>query len=104
MERHVAQPLLPRISMSWFFIVVTVIAIAFPLIRAADQGQALAAGLIMTGVFIVLFFVLSGICFLIAFLFGSTDRLLESQPQPESPFSDAGLPKQIVPPTSKEAT
>lgn len=98
------QPLLPRISMGWFFIVVALVAVALILVRFADQGQALATAIIACLIFVILFLFFSAACFAIAYLLGATDQAVaESNPNPENPFSDAGLPEQIIPPKKIDA-
>lgn len=100
-ESHdsIAQPLLPRVSMAWFFIAVAIVAIALGVVRTAEQGRALQGALVFTTLFIVIAAILSAGCFLIAFLFGAMERAVApKQELPASPFSDGSLPPQIIPP------
>ncbi|MCA9126478.1 MAG: hypothetical protein KDB22_05310 [Planctomycetales bacterium] len=93
------QPLMPRISMRWFFIVVAIVAVALVIVRTASYGAALFAAIAFTAVFLALFALLSGVSFLFAYLLGATERAISKQGLvTESPFSDNKLPDQIVPP------
>lgn len=99
----ISQPFLPRIGMIWFFISVTMVALALGIIRAAEQGRALAAAMVVGFVFAVMVALVSGMCFLIAFMFGATEkRLAPSKPEVASPFADNTLPDQIIPPRTIE--
>lgn len=100
-EEH--QPLLPRFSMLWFFIVAVLVAIALFVIRAADQGQALASAMVFTVIFLAVAAIASGLCFTIAFLLGSLERSVSGEEkQVSSPFSSGSMPEQIVPRKSSE--
>ncbi len=99
-ESEQNQPLLPRIGMIWYFIVVVVVAIMLFVIRAAEQGQALAAAMAFTGLFLFVVALISGGCFVVAFLFGAMEKAFDSgREEPASPFIvDGSLPEQLVPP------
>ncbi len=85
--------------MIWFFIVVTLVAIALGVVRSAEQGQSLTAALVFTALFIGFFSLFSGTCFVIAFVFGVTEKAVAgSRDEPASPFIDGSLPEQIIPP------
>lgn len=93
------QPLLPRLSMSWFFILVAVVAVSLFIIRAAEQGRVLQAALVFTGLFVFLGAVFSATSFLIAYALGSVERaVVGKSEEPASPFSDGSLPTQVIPP------
>ncbi len=97
------QPLLPRFRMIWFFVVAVIVALALFVVRAADQGDALAAASLLTIVFFSAVCLFSGGCFVVAFLFGSMEKAMEGEVQsPSSPFIDGSLPDQIVPPKPAE--
>ena len=94
-----SQPFLPRVRMIWFFVVVTVVAVALTTLRTTDQQAAFRSALIFTGIFLLLVGVLFGVCFLIAYSMGSLERAMVGTDQrPTSPFSDGSLPPQIIPP------
>lgn len=98
-DAALAQPLLPRVSMAWFFVTVAIVAIALGVVRTAEQGRALQAALVFVTLFFFVTAILSASCFLIAFLFGAMERAVApKQELPASPFSDGSLPPQIVPP------
>ncbi len=93
------QPFLPRVGLIWFFIVATLIAIALGIVRAADQGQALAAAMVGVTCFVVVLAMLSGGCFAVAYMFGAMERAVAgNQEQISSPFIDGSFPDQIIPP------
>jgi uncharacterized membrane protein YhaH (DUF805 family) len=93
------QPLLPRFGMLWFFIAAVVVAIALFVIRAADQGQSMAAAMVFTVLFLAIAAIASGLCFTIAFLLGSLERSVSGEDhQVSSPFSSGAMPEQLVPP------
>lgn len=93
------QPWFPRFRMIWFFVAVVLVAVALFVIRAADQGQALAAAAVLTVVFVTIVCACSAASFLVAFLFGAMEKALEAEERtPTSPFIDGSLPDQIVPP------
>jgi uncharacterized membrane protein YhaH (DUF805 family) len=99
------QPFLPRVGMIWFFIAVTIVAIALGVVRAAEQGRALAAAMVFIVIFIGLCGLCSAACFLTAFLLGAVEKaIVGPQETPASPFSDGSLPEQIVPPKPADGT
>ena len=101
-EEALPQPFLPRVRMIWLFVAITVVAIALGIIRAADQGQALAAALVFTCVFLCLFAMFSGASFLVSYVFGFVEKNLGESTLTSSPFVDGRLPDQLIPPTPSE--
>ncbi len=97
-EESIRQPFFPRIRMIWFFIVAAVVALALGIIRAADEGQALAAALVFTGIFLIFVMSFSALCFWAAYSLGATERSFNNSPQASSPFADGRLPEQVLPP------
>ncbi len=98
-----SQPLLPRVSMVWYFIVVVLVAIALFIVRAAEQGQALAAALIFTCFFLLAVAFISAACFVVAYLLGAMEKALEGdREQTGSPFIDGSFPEQMIPPKPSE--
>ncbi len=102
-EEPLEQALLPRVRMVWTFVLITVVAIALGIVRAAEQGEAMAAALTLTLIFLVIYALFSAIFFCCAFFFGSMEQLIEgTQDDVASPFSDGTLPEQIIPPKQVE--
>ena len=101
-EENVPQPFLPRVRMIWLFVAITVVAIALGIIQAADQGQAFAAALVFTCVFIFLFAFFSGASFVVSYMFGFVEKNLGESTLTSSPFADGRLPDQVIPPTPSE--
>ncbi len=101
-EEALPQPFLPRVRMIWLFVAITVVAIALGIIRAADQGQSLAAALVFTCVFLFLFAMFSGASFLVSYVFGFVEKNLGESTLTSSPFADGRLPDQLIPPTPSE--
>lgn len=102
-EKTTSQPFFPRIRMIWFFIAAAVVALALGVIRAADQGQSLAAAVVFTGIFLILMMAFSALCFLAAYLFGSMEKSFGDSQQASSPFATDRLPDQILPPKPVES-
>lgn len=99
MEKNEAQPFLPRVGMIWFFVVVTLVALALGVVRLAEQGQALSAAFVFLGLFVMAFALLSGASFLVAYSFGAMERAVAGdQERTASPFIDGRLPEQIIAP------
>ncbi len=104
MDETQPQPFLPRVSMIWFFIVVTVVAVALVIIRAAEQGRAFQGALVLTGFFLLLLSFFSAASFLVAYALGAVERAVVGKGDlPSSPFSDGALPPQIIPPKHVDA-
>ncbi len=102
LEDDISQPFLPRVRMIWLFVAITVVAIALGVIRAADQGQALAAALVFTGVFLFLFAAFSGLSFMFSYFFGFVEKNFGESTVTSSPFAEGRLPDQILPPSQSE--
>ena len=97
------QPFLPRVRMVWFFVVVTLVAIALAMIGATDQQAALRSALLFTGLFVLLLGAAFAMCFIAAYFMGSLERAIVGKEEvPSSPFSDGSLPPQIIPPKRTE--
>ncbi len=101
-EEDVPQPFLPRVRMIWLFVAITVVAIALGIVQAADQGQALAAAFVFTGMFVFLFAFFAGISFLFSYSLGFVEKNFGESKLVSSPFADGRLPEQQVPPTPTE--
>ena len=99
------QPLLPRIKMVWFFVIVTLLAVALGIVRATEQWRALVETLVVITVFALVFCVLSGSCFFVAYLFGAMERAFAGgdAEKPSNPFIDGTPPAQILPPRATHA-
>ncbi|HAC90731.1 MAG TPA: hypothetical protein DCF63_08870 [Planctomycetaceae bacterium] len=97
------QPLLPQISMRWYFVAMLVVAILLTTFLRSSLNQYLEIALILTGVSALLFLALSAITFAMAYVIGATDKLAQqAQQKTESPFAYDSLPPQIVPPHPNE--
>lgn len=97
------QPFLPRFGMIWFFIVVTLVAIAIGIVQAADQGRSMAAAIVFSGVFVLALLIFSAGCFFTAYVFGAIEKtIVEDDLKTKSPFAHDTLPEQIIPPRPSE--
>ena len=101
-DENEAQPFLPRVRMIWLFVAITVVAVALGIIRAADQGQSLAAALVFTCVFLFLFALFSGLSFITSYLLGFVEKNFGEVVEISSPFIEGRLPEQILPPGQSE--
>ncbi len=102
LEEPQQQPFLPRVRMIWLFVAITVVAISLGVIQSADQGQALAAAIVFTCIFLILFATLCGLSFLFAYTFGFIEKNLDQRAIPDSPFAEGRLPEQILPPNPSD--
>lgn len=99
------QPLLPRFSTLWFFIAAVLVAIQLYIIRAAEQGQALAFASVYILAFGLVVAFLAGGCFMVSFLLGATELAIKgANEEVSSPFIDGSPPEQIIPPNHTEST
>jgi len=97
------QPFLPRVRMIWFFVIAALVAVALGVTRMAEQGQALAAGLVFAVLFLATFFGLAALAFAVAYFFGATERAMaDAQATPANPFSDGTPPPQLIPPRAND--
>lgn len=88
--------------MIWLFAAITVVAIALGIIRAADQGQAFAAALVFTSIFLFLFAAFCGSSFLVSYMFGFVEKNFGQATETSSPFAEGRLPEQLIPPNPTE--
>lgn len=89
--------------MIWFFVIAALVAVALGVTRMAEQGQALAAGLVFAVLFLAIFFGFAAIAFSVAYFFGATERAMaDSHATPASPFSDGTPPPQLIPPRAND--
>ena len=94
-----SQPLLPQVSMKWFFILTVMMAILIFIARAADQGDSLAFAIVFALLFVALFSAFCGFCFTVSFFLGSIEQaVIGDEENISSPFIDGKLPDQIIPP------
>lgn len=101
-EAETPQPFLPRVRMVWFFVVVTIVALALGIVQAADQGQAFAAATVAMVGFVFIFGLFSAICFAFTYGFGFLEKNLVSSQSTGNPFADGQLPEQVIPPGPTE--
>ena len=103
LDETTSQPFLPRVRMMWFFIVVSVVAVALTFIRATDQQAVFRTSIMFTGIFVAVVGALFAVCFAVAYAMGSLERAIVGKEElPRSPFSDGSLPPQIIPPQRME--
>jgi hypothetical protein len=101
-ESEQAQPILPRISMRWYFIVVVAISIVLTWLNQSSNQKSLVVTTILFAIAAGTFLMMAAGCFLIASLFGAVEKLFRnSELQTESPFADESMPPQIIPPSSR---
>lgn len=102
-DKHRFQPLLPRISMRWFFVLALIVAGALTWLLRSSYQEDLVLVLIAMSLGIVAFLTLSAVFFGIAFLVGAVEKIIvKKEDAVESPFATESMPPQIIPPTSKE--
>lgn len=93
------QPFLPRVGILWFFVLMTLVAVAMGIVRAAEQGWSLLAALICLVIFVFVFALISCFSFVVAFLFGAMEKAMaDDNQETASPFIDGSMPEQIIPP------
>lgn len=95
------QPLAPSISMRWYFVIATVVAVLVVwALRSGGSQLGIVFGLIFGA--LLFYFLISGICFLVAFLLGFLRAYSLPTEVPQSPFATESLPPQILPPQARE--
>ncbi|MFO1065841.1 MAG: hypothetical protein U0892_18415 [Pirellulales bacterium] len=93
------QKLAPPVSMIWFFVLITCFAILLVVIQVADQGGAALKAFLALGAWVVLLMIIYAGHFLLAFVFGWLERLVEPPASvSQSPFAEDALPQQFVQP------
>lgn len=93
------QPILPRISIRWYFAMLFIVACLVSVIIRSSDPQTWGMTLILLLGALSTFLVVSASCFLIAFLVGAVKEIVFSEPsQPQSPFATETLPPQVIPP------
>lgn len=98
-----SQPLLPQISMRWYFVIVVVVGSLLAWVLTSDYQKTLSAILLFLGLASSCFLVLSSILFLLAYAFGSVEKIfLGAEEKTQSPFAHEAMPPQIIPPVSNE--
>ena len=95
-------PLLPQISMVWFFIIAAVVAIGLLIVSAVDDRRALPAALAYTAMFVAAFFGIGSLLFFIAYMFGATEHAVANPHATSNPFADGNLPPQLIPPRASD--
>jgi hypothetical protein len=99
MDSQQSQPLLPRISMRWYFVLVLVVAFLVSIVFQSSNPKAWGMTLILLIGATLFFFITAAICFLVAFAFGAVKQIVFYEPpQAESPFANETLPPQVIPP------
>lgn len=97
------QPILPRISMRWYFVIVAIVAGTIAWVLTSSYQQTLTAILLMLSLAAGVFLTMSSILFLIAYTIGSVEKILfKPEGQTHSPFAHETMPPQIIPPLSND--
>lgn len=97
------QPLLPQISMRWYFLVAGITAAMIVGIARQESSEKLGIIVGLLGLACMVFLTLSAFFFAIAYIVGAVESLLlHAEEQPESPFATETMPPQIMPPVSNE--
>ena len=97
------QPILPRVSMRWYFVIAAAVAGVVAWVLASSYQQTLSAILLLLCLAASSFLVLSSLLFLVAYTIGSVEKILfKSEEQTHSPFAHETMPPQIIPPSSSE--
>ncbi len=89
------QPFMPQFGNIWYFIVATLVAIALGIVRSAEQGQAMAAAMVLVGIFVVAFGFVSAISFAVSYLLGAVETAIADDSQPSSPFAKDAMPEKV---------
>lgn len=96
------QPLLPRISMRWYFVLVVVVAGFLTWLTRSEYQQSLVAVVVLLAIAAAGFLALSAVCFLLAYAIGATEKLSRHPEEKlQSPFAHEAMPPQIIPPGSR---
>lgn len=102
-EAQPFQPILPRISMRWYFVMVAIIGALIAWIMASEYQQTLTANILLLCLAVGSFLGLSAVLFLIAYAIGSVEKIFfRPEEQIQSPFAHETMPPQIIPPVSNE--
>jgi len=97
------QPVLPRISMRWYFVIVAVVGGLIAWVMTSEFQQTLTAILLLLCLAIGCFLGLSALLFLVAYTIGSVEKIFfQTEAQVQSPFANETMPPQIIPPVSSE--
>jgi hypothetical protein len=96
-----SQPLLPQVSMRWFFIIAGVIGLLCSLFAFQNGLTAWTIVLFQVLIAIGVFFAVLATLFQIAFFLGATKKVIvEPYQRTESPFASDTMPPQVIPPDS----
>ncbi len=98
------QPLFPRVSMRWYFVVATIVAAVIVWVSSWEDSQTtliITSGLLALACCI--FLLASATFFLFAYTLGAVEKILfQADQKLESPFAHEAMPPQIIPPSSNE--
>lgn len=89
------QPFMPQFGNIWYFIVATLVAIALGIVRSAEQGQAMAAAMVLIGVFVVAYGCVAALSFIVSFSLGAVETAIDDESSPASPFAKDALPDKV---------
>jgi CHASE2 domain-containing sensor protein len=101
-EPLATQPLLPRISMRWYFILVVLVAGFLTWLTRSEYQQSLVVVVVLLALATMCFLTMSAVCFLLAYSIGAMEKLSRKpEDQLQSPFAHEAMPPQIIPPDTR---
>ncbi len=90
--------LIPRFTIRYILIVMTLCGLFFLVVSLAIQGKTWAIAASLSGASVVVTFLLYAAFFGFAYVLASIFGVFRQRPTGGSPFANAELPPQIVPP------
>ena len=94
--------LIPRYSIRWLLAATTVCAAFFAIVAAAVRGHIWAVAVSVSVASLAVAFLLYAIFFLFAWWASLVVDAMRPSALPRSPFADASMPPQLVPPDDQE--
>ena len=94
--------LIPRFTIRWLLLLMTVSSLFFFVVSLAVRGQAWAIAVSISVGSLLLAFVAYGLVFGLAALVASMRAVVRPAPRSGSPFASAEPPAQIIPPEEPE--
>jgi hypothetical protein len=94
--------LIPRFTVRWLFLLMTVCSVFFLIVASAVRGQLWAIALSVAITSAVVAFLCYGVFFGLAYVLASLFGLVRSRPGGGTPFATAAPPPQIIPPEEPE--
>jgi len=94
--------LIPRFSIRWLLAMTTACAVFFAIVASAVRGQIWAVAISVSVASLAVAFLLYAIFFLFAWWVSLIVDAARPTALPRSPFADASMPPQLVPPDDQE--